>query len=275
VHDIDDLQTTLTLGPVNRAGQALSLEFGLQLTLSLPNQDEPLPEQIERPRGPGRRGPGATDLARFARGRRRDGSAQRGPAGRRFRGGPGRGGAGSGGGAATGFPGGEPAFPGALDQTPEVEPGFVIVVPDAVKTKAQPTTGHKEVGTSTAVVLVAGGRSAFAEATAERLWFQGAALLLELGVLRGERPWLALGDGAAGIGTWFEGLGISPKAMIVCWWPRRNVCWWPRRNRCSEPIVSLEAPRNIAALWRRSCWGSYSKGRWTLRWNCCRERGSG
>src|SRR5512135_3451615 len=47
VRDIDDLQTTITLGPVNRAGQALSLELGLQMTLPMPNQDEHLPEQIE------------------------------------------------------------------------------------------------------------------------------------------------------------------------------------------------------------------------------------
>jgi hypothetical protein len=29
---------------------------------------------------------------------------------------------------------------------------------------------------------------------------------------------LVLGDGAAWIRTWFESLGISPKAMILCWW---------------------------------------------------------
>src|SRR4051795_11321990 len=88
--------------------------------------------------------------------------------------------------------------------------------------KAQPTTGRKEVGTYTAVVLVAGLRYAFAEATAEGLWRQVGALLLELGVLCGERRLLVLGDGAAWIRTWFEGLGVSPKAMIVCWWHLRK-----------------------------------------------------
>ena len=38
---------------------------------------------------------------------------------------------------------------------------------------------------------------------------QVGALLLELGVLCGERRLLVLGDGAAWIRTWFEGLGIA------------------------------------------------------------------
>ena len=110
---------------------------------------------------------------------------------------------------ATGFPGCEPAFPVAQDEPRAVDEGFVIVEPDEVKTKAQPSTGRKEVWTYTAVVLVAGLRYAFAEATAEGLWLQVSALLLELGVLSGERRLLVLGDGAAWIRTWFEGLGIS------------------------------------------------------------------
>ena len=76
---------------------------------------------------------------------------------------------------ATGFPGCEPAFPVAKDQPRAVDEGFVIVEPDEVKTKAQPSTGRKEVWTYTAVVLVAGLRYAFAEATAEGLWLQVSA----------------------------------------------------------------------------------------------------
>ena len=59
---------------------------------------------------------------------------------------------------------------------PAVDEGFVIVEPDEVKTKAQPSTGRKEVWTFTAVVLVAGLRYAFAEATAEGLWLQVGAV---------------------------------------------------------------------------------------------------
>ena len=43
----DGLQTTLTLGPVNRQGPTLSLELELQMTLPRPDQDEHLPDQIE------------------------------------------------------------------------------------------------------------------------------------------------------------------------------------------------------------------------------------
>jgi Uncharacterised protein family (UPF0236) len=138
--------------------------------------------------------------------------------------------------AATGFPGCEPAFPVAADQPRDVDPGWVIVEPDEVKTKAQPTTGRKEVWTYTAVVLVAGWRYAVVDATAAGLWLQVGALLLELGVLSGERLLLVLGDGAAWIRTWFEGLGIAAKAMIVC--------WWHLRKRCYEQLSSAGGPKD-------------------------------
>jgi hypothetical protein len=112
----------------------------------------------------------------------------------------------------------------------------VIVEPDEVKTKAQPCTGRKEVWTYTAVVLVAGLRYALADATTEGLWLQVGALLLELGVLSGERRLLVLGDGASWIRTWFEGLGIVPKAMIVC--------WWHLRKRCYEQLSAAGGPKD-------------------------------
>ena len=107
---------------------------------------------------------------------------------------------------ATGFPGCEPAFPTAKDEPRAVDEGFVIVEPDEVKTKAQPSTGRKEVWTYTAVVLVSGLRYALAEATPEGLWLQVSALLLELGVLSGERRLLVLGDGA----TWISNVVREP-----------------------------------------------------------------
>ena len=114
---------------------------------------------------------------------------------------------------ATGFPGCEPAAPLERDEPRVVDEGFVIVEPDEVKTKAQPSTGCKEVWTYTAVVLAAGLQYTFAEATAEGLWLQVSALLLELGVLRGERRLMVLGYGAAWIRTWFAGLGVAPRVM--------------------------------------------------------------
>ena len=78
---------------------------------------------------------------------------------------------------ATGLPGCEPAFPVAKDKPHAVDEGFVIVEPDEVKTKAQPSTGRKEryETITKAVVLVAGLRYAFAEATAEGLWLRVSA----------------------------------------------------------------------------------------------------
>ena len=154
---------------------------------------------------------------------------------------------------ATGFAGCEPAFPVAKDEPRAVDEGFVIVEPDEVKTKAQPSTGRKEVWTYTAVVLVAGLRYAFAEATAEGLWLQVSALLLQLGVLSGERRLLVLGDGAAWIRTWFESLGISLKAMILC--------WWHLRKRCSEQMSSAGGPKDLRRGFEKELLGQLWEGK--------------
>ena len=117
-----------------------------------------------------------------------------------------------------------------------VDEDFVIVEPDEVKTKAQHSTGRKEVWTFTTVVLVAGLSYAFADATAEGLWLQVSALLVDLGVLSGERRLLVLGDGASWIRTWFDSLGIYPKAMILC--------WWHLRKRCYQQMSSAGGPKD-------------------------------
>jgi Uncharacterised protein family (UPF0236) len=153
---------------------------------------------------------------------------------------------------ATGFPGCEPAFPVAKNEPRVVDEGFVIVEPDEVKTKAQASSGRKEVWTYTAVVLVAGLQYAFAEATAEGLWFQVSALLLELGVLRDERRLLVLGDGAAWIRSWFEGLGLGSKAMVLC--------WWHLRKRCYESLSSAGGPKDRRRAFERELLGQLWKG---------------
>ena len=131
--------------------------------------------------------------------------------------------------------------------------GFVIVEPDEVKTKAQPSTGRKEVWTFTAVVLVAGLRHTFEEATTERLWFQVSALLLEFGVLSGERRLLVQGDGAPWIRTCFEGLGISPKAMILCW---RHL-----RTRCYEQMSSAGGAKDRRRAFEKELLGQLWEGK--------------
>jgi Uncharacterised protein family (UPF0236) len=154
---------------------------------------------------------------------------------------------------ATGFPGCDPAFPVAADEPRRVDEEFVIVEPDEVKTKAQPSTGRKEVWTYTTVVLVAGLQYAFAAATAEGLWLQVSALLLELGVLRGERRLLVLGDGASWIRTWFESLGICPKAMILC--------WWHLRKRCYEQMSSAGGPKDRRRAFEKELLGQLWEGK--------------
>ena len=154
---------------------------------------------------------------------------------------------------ATGFPGCEPACPVARDEPRAVDEGVVIVEPDEVKTKAQPSTGRKEVWTYTAMVLVAGLRYAFAEATEEGLWLQVSALLLELGVLSGDRRLLVLGDGAGWIRSWFESLGISPKAMIVC--------WWHLRKRCYEQMSSAGGAKDRRRAFEKELLGQLWEGK--------------
>jgi Uncharacterised protein family (UPF0236) len=155
--------------------------------------------------------------------------------------------------AATGFPGCEPASPVEASQPREVDPGYVMVQPDEVKTKAQPTTGRKEVWTFTAVVLVAGLRYALAESTAKGLWFQVAALLVQLGVPRGERRLLVLGDGAGWIRAWFESLGVRPKAMIVC--------WYHLRKRCYEQLSAAGGPKDRRRALERDLLGQLWEGK--------------
>jgi hypothetical protein len=150
----------------------------------------------------------------------------------------------------TGFPGCEPSPPVPRDEPRTVDDTVVIVEPDEVKTKAQPSTGRKEIWTYTAVVLVAGLRYMVADATTDGLWLQVSALLLELQVLSGDRRLLVLGDGAAWIRTWFEGLGIAPKAMIVC--------WWHLQKRCYEQLSLAGGPkdrrRSLGQDLRRQLW---------------------
>jgi hypothetical protein len=47
VRDTDGLRTIITLGPVNRDGQTLSLDLAPRMTGPMPDQDEHLPDTIE------------------------------------------------------------------------------------------------------------------------------------------------------------------------------------------------------------------------------------
>jgi hypothetical protein len=107
----------------------------------------------------------------------------------------------------------------------EVDENFVCVQPDEVKVKAQAGSGCKEHWVYTATVMVGKLRYYFAEASPGQLWPQVASVLCLLGVLSGERQLLVLGDGAIWIRNWFEGLQLSGKVMILCWYHLAKRCY--------------------------------------------------
>ena len=74
---------------------------------------------------------------------------------------------------------------------------MVLVELDEVKTKAQPSTGRKQLWTYTALVLVGGLQYLLADGTTKGLFEQLAGLLCRLDVLDGTRRLLVLADGAS------------------------------------------------------------------------------
>jgi hypothetical protein len=77
-------------------------------------------------------------------------------------------------------------------------------------------------------------------------------LLRELGVLRGARRLLVLGDGAAWIRTWFEWLGICSQAMVLC--------WWHLRKRGYESMRSAGGPKDRRRAFENELLGQLWKG---------------
>ena len=121
--------------------------------------------------------------------------------------------------ALIGFAGGPTDHPEVKRDHPrEVDPDVVLVELDEVKVHAQAHTTRKQILTLTAVVMIAGCCWHLAAATPPELTYQVGALLAVLGVHRGTRRLLVLADGARWIRDWSQGLGVSDKTMIVCWW---------------------------------------------------------
>lgn len=121
--------------------------------------------------------------------------------------------------ALIGFPGGPTGRPEVERDHPRaVDPDVVLVELDEVKVHAQAHTGREQVLALTAVVMIAGCCWHLAAATPPELAYQVGALLAALGAHRGARRPLVLADGARWIRDWFEGLGVTDKTMIVCWW---------------------------------------------------------
>ena len=80
-----------------------------------------------------------------------------------------------------------------------------------------------------------------------------SALLLQLGVLSRKRRLLVLGDGAAWIRAWFESLGISLQAMILC--------WWHLRKRCYESMSSAGDPKDLRLEFEKELLGQLWEGK--------------
>jgi hypothetical protein len=152
----------------------------------------------------------------------------------------------------------------AADEPRAVDPGVVRVEFDEVKTKAQATTGRKQLLRFTGLVLVAGLQYFLADATAAGLFEPLAGLLCRLDVLDGARQLLVLADGASWIRTWFEGLGLSGKMMIVCWCHVTQRCYEDlsgagfakeRREEIYRHLLGLlwEGRVEAALEWLRGC----------------------
>jgi hypothetical protein len=172
-----------------------------------------------------------------------------------------------------GFTGATDAAAAAPEGPRAVDPGWVLVEVDEVQTKAQPSTGRKQVVTFTAAVLVSGLQYLLADGTAEGLFEQLAGLLCRLDVLDGTRRVLVLADGASWIRAWFEGLGLAGKAMIVCWYHVTKRCYEdlsgagfakPRREAIRRHLLGLlwEGQVEAALAWLRDCRDEARKPDW-------------
>lgn len=124
-----------------------------------------------------------------------------------------------------GFPGSDVIMEIAANNQPrQVDPGWVIVEADEVKLKAQACTKRKQLLIYTALVMTAHGRWHFSAKTAADLIRQVGGLLAVLEVHRSRKRLLFLADGAQWIRQWFDGLHVSGKAMVLCWYHLYKRC---------------------------------------------------
>lgn len=97
--------------------------------------------------------------------------------------------------------------------------------------------------------------------------------MCRLDVLDGTRRLLVLADGASWIRTWFEGLGLTGKAMIVCWDHVTKRCYEDlsgagfakeRREEISRHLLGLlwEGRVEAAIEWLRGCRDEARKPDW-------------
>jgi hypothetical protein len=135
--------------------------------------------------------------------------------------------------ALLGFPGAPTAGAVEEDQPRRVDDHTVMVQGDEVVVDAQASTGCKQVKVYSAVVKTAENTWYFCEENAHSIVYLVGALLAVLGVHEGRLRLLFVNDGARWIRDWFEGLKVSGKSMVLCWYHLAQRCFGDLGQACS------------------------------------------
>lgn len=129
-----------------------------------------------------------------------------------------------------------------------VDDQHVLVQVDEVKVKAQPQTGRDDLWTYTAVVMTAAVTRNFVADSAVDLWRQVGAFLATFGIHRGQCGLLLLADGASWIRAWFEGLPLTNKTMILCWYHLAKKCGESLSRACRGKEHRNDVQRGLLNL---------------------------
>ena len=129
-----------------------------------------------------------------------------------------------------------------------VDDQHVLVQVDEVKVKAQPQTGRDDLWTYTAVVMTTAVTRNFVAGTATDLWSQVGAFLAMFEIHRGRCGLLVLADGASWIRSWFEGLPLTNKTMILCWYHLAKKCGESLSRACRGKEHRNDVQRGLLNL---------------------------
>ncbi len=135
--------------------------------------------------------------------------------------------------ALLGFPGAPTAGTVEEDQPRRVDDDTVMVQGDEVVVDAQASTGCKQVKVYSTVVKTADNTWYFCEENARSIVYLVGALLAVLGIHEGKLRLLFVNDGARWIRDWFEGLRVSGKSMVLCWYHLAKRCFADLGQACS------------------------------------------
>ena len=132
-----------------------------------------------------------------------------------------------------GFPGAPTGKAVEEEELRRVDANTVMVQADEVVVDAQASTGSKQVKVYTAVVTTAQSTWYFCEENARSIIYLVGALLAVLGVHEGQLRLLFVNDGARWIRDWFQGLKVSCKTMVLCWYHLAKRCFSDLGQACS------------------------------------------